>query len=818
MATPRSSRIQICHSQRRWWWPSLTALCLGLVTVLGTLAHDDSMPGKGKVPPHARDAMRAFAEDHHHTQHLPSQTFTPCSGGMAGDYPCHQVDLLSFLPLAQIGGGNGNDIWGWTDSGSGREFALMGLTNGTAFVEISDPQNPVYLGHLPAHAADSSWRDIKVYGDHAFIVSESVGSGVQVMGLAQLLNVPSPPVTFPETAHFSGLSTSHNIAINEETGFAYIAGTNNGNCGRGLRFLDVRDPLNPQQVGCYGDDGYTHDAQCVIYRGPDSEHRGKEICLAYNEDTLTIIDVSDKASPTQISRTGYLDVHYTHQGWLTEDHAFLLMDDELDERRLGGNTRTLMWNMADLDQPIFMGKHLGITTSIDHNQYIVGDYSFQANYRAGLRVLDISDIANGNLHEVGFFDVFPNNDSANFSGAWSVYPFFPSGTIIVSGIEQGLFILRLNLDPVADPPEVTLEQPQDGSGSLYGRIPLQIAAVDNQDLPTQLVVEWNVDGGPWQAATYDPPSDRFLAEWNAGSLADGLYTLSARATDSDFSTAVDSAVVGISNPSPVFTVDSIQVTVVEGARDRDRAEALTTLIDSSGNPMAGVRVFGQFSGDWSGERNRSSDETGQALTPTPRITGLAFVRFCVLDATLAGWVLDRENSTLCADTDGGITAVGTLAGTVTDLDTAEAIANATVMTDRGQSGTTDGSGEYSLTDVPVGDRNVSTVADGYQPDTRSAVVTEAAVTLLDIALDSGPEVGYGALTGIVKTASGSRLSGVLVNVAGGSTALTNNTGRYLIQNISEGVHQVTFSKQGFVTQTSSVTIRAGANTRLDVVL
>jgi hypothetical protein len=191
---------------------TLTAALSLLGTGLGVVAHDDSMPGNGQVPPHARDTMRAFAADHHHTENLAAQSITTCVGGFAGSYPCSNVDLMAFLPLAQIGGGNGNDIWGWTDSTTGREYAIMGLTNGTAFVDVTDPVNPVYLGHLPPHqgVANSSWRDIKVFANHAFIGSEVLGSGLQVMDLAQLRNVPSPPVTFVETAHYTGFSTSHN--------------------------------------------------------------------------------------------------------------------------------------------------------------------------------------------------------------------------------------------------------------------------------------------------------------------------------------------------------------------------------------------------------------------------------------------------------------------------------------------------------------------------------------------------------------------------------------------------------------------------------
>ena len=426
------------------------AFTLALVAAVEATSHDDSLPHGGHPPLHAQDTMRAFADEHHHDQQLSAQSITACTDGMAGTYPCSNVDLMAFLPLSQIGGGEGNDIWGWTDSGSGREFAIMGTTTHTAFVEITDSANPVYLGklNLPGGVAESSWRDIKVYNDHAYIGSEALGSGMQVMSLAQLLNVPAPPVIFAQLTNYEGFSTSHNIVINEDTGYAYGVGINNNNCGRGLHFVDIIAPANPVPAGCFADDGYTHDAQCVVYGGSDPDYQGLEICFAYNEDTLTIVDVSDKNDPMQISRTSYVDQQYTHQGWLTDDHDYLLMDDELDEGSYGiDNTRTLIWDVRDLDNPIHMANYAGVSTSRDHNQYVKGDYVYQANYTSGLRVLDISDIANGNLVEVGFFDIYPLNNLRIFSGAWSTYPFFDSGTVIVSGIEQGLFILKPKFVP-----------------------------------------------------------------------------------------------------------------------------------------------------------------------------------------------------------------------------------------------------------------------------------------------------------------------------------------------------------------------------------
>ena len=370
---------------------------------------------------------------------------TTCSEGMAGTYPCRNVDLMSFLALADVGGGEANDIWGWTDSSTGKEYAILGRTNGTSFVDISDPVNPIFLGNLPPHSSDSTWRDVKVYADHAFMVTGADSGGMQVFDLTQLRMGASPPATFSETAHYSGFSTAHNLAINEDSGFAYAAGTND--CGGGLHMIDIQTPTSPTSAGCFSADGHTHDAQCVNYDGPDLDHQGKEICFNSNVDTLTILDVTNKAAPVMLSRMGYTGSRYAHQGWLTEDQAYFLLDDELDEKNNPDvtNTRTYMWDVSDLDAPAVIGFHDSTTTATDHNQYVKGKYTYQSNYQAGLRILDITDIANGNLVEEAFFDVYPGSDSPSFNGSWSNFPFFDSGIVIVSGIEQGLFVLRPNL-------------------------------------------------------------------------------------------------------------------------------------------------------------------------------------------------------------------------------------------------------------------------------------------------------------------------------------------------------------------------------------
>lgn len=368
-----------------------------------------------------------------------------CENGLsAGLYPCSNVDLLSFMPGSELGAPASiyNDIWGWTDPLDGKEYVILGKSGGTAFIDISDPLNPVFLGELPTHSTSSTWRDIKTYGNYAFIVSEAGSHGMQVFDLTRLRNVVSIPETFTEDAHYAGFGNAHNIVINEEVALAYAVGTNT--FSGGMHIVNIANPLAPVIAGDFAADGYTHDAQVVTYNGPDLAHVGKQIAFNANENTLTIVDVNDPTDTQQLGRVGYTNVNYTHQGWVTEDHTYYLMGDELDEANTGIPTRTIIWDVSDLDAPFVIGEFSSTENAIDHNLYIKDNLVYQSNYRAGLRILDASDIANANLSEIAYFDVYPSSNSAQFNGSWSNYPYFASGVVAVSHMEEGLFLLQPN--------------------------------------------------------------------------------------------------------------------------------------------------------------------------------------------------------------------------------------------------------------------------------------------------------------------------------------------------------------------------------------
>lgn len=210
--------------------------------------------------------------------------------------------------------------------------------------------------------------------------------------------------------------------------------------------VDIRSPKAPVFAECFSGDGYSHDVQCVSYSGPDQDHQDGEICFASNEDSLTIVDVSNKLSPIMLSKVDYPRKAFSHQGWLDENQVLFFMGDEMDELTFGMNTRTLVFDVSDLDNPVFAAAHTHATTAIDHNMYVSGNYLYQANYLAGMRILRINPDNADVLTDAGYFDTAPDTDSLDFAGAWSVYPFFDNGTILVSDMNSGLFVLSASLD------------------------------------------------------------------------------------------------------------------------------------------------------------------------------------------------------------------------------------------------------------------------------------------------------------------------------------------------------------------------------------
>ena len=412
------------------WIATLVALVVSLPLFLAFAPHDD--------PDAAFDSIANSA---------------PAGTGGNGPFDTENIFVLGHLPLNELGAGQanviGSDCWGWTDAQSGKEYGLVCLTNATCFVDISDPTDPLYLGRLPTQTGNSAWRDVKVYNDYAFIVSDGNDNhGMQVFDLTQLRTAdPNNPQTYSNTAWYGGVNSSHNIAINEDTGFAYIVGSNRASGG--LHAVNIQNPLAPVEVGNYSAAGYCHDVQVVTYSGPDPDYQGREIAFCCNgrtqsdNDAVVIVDVTNKNNMTSVSVNTYPQPGYCHQGWLSEDQRYFYLGDEFDEQGFGGGTRLIVFDCLDLDNPVYLGFYEGTTNAVDHNVFISGDKAYVANYAAGLRVLQIDQNDPSNLTEIASVDTFMSDNDPDFDGAWASYPYFSSGTILINDRQNGMFAVRL---------------------------------------------------------------------------------------------------------------------------------------------------------------------------------------------------------------------------------------------------------------------------------------------------------------------------------------------------------------------------------------
>lgn len=397
--------------------------CL-LGPVLAATQHDD-----GK----ARDAQPPFP-GHGHT----AGTLAPDQGSILG-MATQGVGLYSWLSLQDLPGqsGRASDIWGHV-SPTGREYALIGLERGTAFVDITNPSQPVVAGHIASPA--SIWKEVSSYGEYAYVVTEA-GGGMQVIDLRR---IDQHVVTLVQTVTTPGLNRVHTIRVNPASGTLYLNGSNLYNGG--LVAYDATNPANPQFAGAW-DDTYVHDSVIVTYAsGP---YAGREIAFAcLGQVGLGILDVTDKANMTTLSISTYPHLAYCHYAWLDEDRHYLYVNDEFDETTYTGlPTTTYVFDVTNLASPQYVTSFTNGNSAIDHNPIGRGDFLFEANYRSGLRVYDISNLQA--VHEVGYFDTYPADDLPNFNGAWGVH-LLPSGTVIVSDMERGLFVFDVSEATGAD--------------------------------------------------------------------------------------------------------------------------------------------------------------------------------------------------------------------------------------------------------------------------------------------------------------------------------------------------------------------------------
>ncbi|MEQ8207852.1 MAG: choice-of-anchor B family protein [Woeseia sp.] len=419
---------------------------------------------KGLDGPRSADASRFMAV---HQKLQKGAVSGPCIGGMTDSLACSNVDLLAHIPLDEVSRrpSRGNDVWGFTDLNSGREYVVAGYNIGTGVFDITDPTAPVEVGFVDGQNA--SWRDLKVYQHfdtaagrwraYAYVTTDGSSDGLFVIDMSDL------PHSVRRVAYNSQFSRAHNVygsSADFSTGIPLtenprliIAGSNIGS-GQ-FRAYSLDDPTAPAFVSGSSvpntlpntnDPSYMHDAASLLITDQRKDTQCVnastycELLLDFNEQNIEIWDITDSSDPRWLNpgMPQYANRGYVHSGWWSEDRQFMFVHDELDEQQSGLNTTLRVFSIADLTAPTLVGQWTGPTAAIDHNGFVRGNRYYMSNYSRGLTILDISNPAAPVT--TGRLDTYPFSDQQGFVGAWGVYPFFLSGTVAISDINSGVYL------------------------------------------------------------------------------------------------------------------------------------------------------------------------------------------------------------------------------------------------------------------------------------------------------------------------------------------------------------------------------------------
>lgn len=396
------------------------------------------------------------------------------------------------------------DIWGY--EAGGREYAFLGVTGGTSIIDVTNPASPVEVIFIPGPLAPPyEWRDFKTHSHYLYVTSEGngTGSGLQIIDLSQLPDTAYLVNTFNQT-----FNSAHNLYIAD--GFAYIVGTSLG----GIHILDLSNPTNPVQTAYYSSSGYVHD----VYVWNDTAY-------ASSADTYDLINVINKSNPQLISQSAALPGIYAHSGWLTEDKRYFIACEEFNQRDI------TIWDLQDrMSWDLVVQNWQMPDNSPVHNIFVLGDYAHVAYYKDGYVVLDISDPTNPKI--AGQYDTYPGS-GGTYNGAWGVYPYLPSGIVLISDMATGLYICKFT-------PPTTNSETEEFSLTNFSLL----QNYPNPFNPTTKI-EFNIaDNAFVILKIYDvlgnvlaklvneyKPSGKYEVVFNAGKLPSGIYL--ARLTAGD---------------------------------------------------------------------------------------------------------------------------------------------------------------------------------------------------------------------------------------------------------------------------------------------
>jgi len=566
---------------------------------------------------------------------------TTCTGGFAGAFPCSNVDLLAHI-ADRTPASRGADIWGFMDLNTHREYALVGYSSGTAVYDVTDAESPREVGFVDGQS--TTWRDIKVHqfwntvdgrwNAYAYVTADNASDGLFIIDLSQL------PHRIARISYASDFAEAHNVFLTD-TDFAtglsltgnapnlILAGSNLSD-GR-FRSYSLADPAAPafitapatpaDQPG--GNRLYMHDAASMIVTDARKDTQcanagGSDHCdilFDFNESTVDIWDITDAVKPARLSQLPYGGASYTHSGWPSEDQQFLFIQDELDERDRGLSTTLRVVDISDLTAPIHRGTWTGPNRAIDHNGFVRGNRYYMSNYSRGLSILDVSNATSPSLS--GYFDTYPSSDVTGFPGNWGTYPFFPSGTIGLSDIDSGFYLVR---DNTLDVPQGSLSFAVDSFGADETQS-VSLRVQRNGDSQGEVSVQWQAIAAT--GSFDDIGSAKGVLNWANGDGSD--RTINLGVTNDGVPEGLERVLIKLLAPTGGATLSSPSIasayigdpgdsasvefsTVDASIAERGFATAVV-VVKRSGNSNGAVSVGYEITG---GDASNGSDYSGPA--------------------------------------------------------------------------------------------------------------------------------------------------------------------------------------------------------------
>ncbi len=524
-----------------------------------------------------------------------AQSGVDCVDGSAGSFDCNNIDLLAHMPLNAFSSrpSSANDIWGHVDLNTGDEYALIGLRNGVAVVNVTDPENPSEVGTI--RGANSTWRDIKVYQyydnsinawqAYAYATIDSANNHVTIINLNQLPNSVSlaennRAVTKAHNVYISNVDHTLNIALPGLTPSLQLIGSSR--FGGAFHSYSLNTPATLTSLSNnYFGSGYTHDGASINITDSrkDSQCNTQSdsctVFIDFNEKEMKLWNITDTSATTLLGTGVYDDVakinQYVHSGWGTEDKQHIFLHDEFDEKDGGLNSTVRIFSIADLNNPTQVGQWTGPTRAIDHNGFVRGNRYYMSNYERGLTVLDITDPANPVT--VGFFDTYTPSNNAGFNGAWGTYPFLPSGNILVSDIGSGLYILK---DRTQENSQGKITFSDNAINANQGEtltVNVQRSSASTPDQAISVAYQL-LPGSAKENSDYTPVSGTLT--WAANDVTDKTIDINI-ASDSSGQEFKETLYIRLSQPSNSATLGSNNyLTVNIDGRDNTGALAFTT--------------------------------------------------------------------------------------------------------------------------------------------------------------------------------------------------------------------------------------------------